>query len=78
MLEHFVAGTTTRAAAELVRVNRNTVNRFYLALRKVIAEKMEKATPLHGEVEVDERYFGGKRKGKRGRGAAGRCRSSVR
>ena len=72
LLEHFVAGTTARAAAELVGVNRNTVNRFYLALRQVIAEEMEKAAPLHGEVEVDESYFGGKRKGKRGRGAAGK------
>ena len=25
-----------------------------------------------GEIEVDESYFGGKRKGKRGRGAAGK------
>ena len=25
-----------------------------------------------GEVEVDESYFGGQRKGKRGRGAAGK------
>jgi len=72
LLEHFVVGTTARAAAELVGVNRNTVNRFYLALRQVIAEEMEKAAPLHGEVEVDESYFGGKRKGKRGRGAAGK------
>ncbi len=72
LLEHFVAGTTARAAAELVGVNRNTVNRFYLALRVIIAEEMEKAAPLHGEVEVDESYFGGKRKGKRGRGAAGK------
>jgi len=72
LLEHFVAGTTARAAAELVGVNRNTVNRFYLALRQITAEEMEKAAPLHGEVEVDESYFGGKRKGKRGRGAAGK------
>ena len=53
-------------------MNRNTVNRFYLALRVIIAGEMEKAAPLHGEVEVDESYFGGKRKGKRGRGAAGK------
>ncbi len=72
LLEHFVVGTTARAAAELIGVNRNTVNRFYLALRQVIAEEMEKAAPLHGEVKVDESYFGGKRKGKRGRGAAGK------
>ncbi len=25
-----------------------------------------------GDIEVDESYFGGKRKGKRGRGAAGK------
>jgi len=72
LLEHFVAGTTARAAAELVGVNRNSVNRFYFALRQIIAEEMERAAPLHGEVEVDESYFGGKRKGKRGRGAAGK------
>jgi len=53
-------------------VNRNTVNRFYLALRQIVAEEMEKAAPLHGEVEVDESYFSGKRKGKRGRGAVGK------
>ena len=53
-------------------MNRNTVNRFYLTPRQIIAEEMEKAAPLHGEVEVDESYFGGKRKGKRGRGAAGK------
>ena len=49
-------------------MNRNTVNRFYLALRQIIAEEMEKAAALHGEVEVDESYFSGKRKGKRGTG----------
>ena len=27
---------------------------------------------LGGEIEVDESYFGGRRKGKRGRGAGGR------
>jgi len=66
-LEHLVAGTAARAAAELVGVNR-----FYPALRQIIAEEVEKAAPLHGEVEVDESCFGGKRKGKRGRGAAGK------
>ena len=28
--------------------------------------------PFFGEIEVDESYFGGKRKGKRGRGASGK------
>jgi len=38
----------------------------------VIAEETEKASPFAGEIEVDESYFGGIRKGKRGRGAAGK------
>ncbi|MEL7049808.1 MAG: IS1595 family transposase, partial [Pseudomonadota bacterium] len=42
-------------------------------LRVIIAEKLgEEADELAGEVEVDESYFGGVRKGKRGRGAAGK------
>src|ERR1700712_2925329 len=32
----------------------------------------EEKRPLLGELELDESYFGGKRKGKRGRGAAGK------
>ena len=39
----------------------------------MIAEKLaEEAAELAGEVEVDESCFGGVRKGKRGRGAAGK------
>jgi transposase len=38
----------------------------------VIAEQLAEALPLADEVEVDESYFGGARKGKRGRGTAGK------
>jgi len=72
LMEHFVAAATARAAAELVGVHRNTAASFYTRLRKVIAEETEKASPFAGEIEVDESYFGGVRKGKRGRGAAGK------
>ena len=71
LLEHFVAGTTARAAALLVGVQANTAKLFYQRLRQVIASKQE-SYELSGEVEVDESYFGGIRKGKRGRGAAGK------
>ena len=40
-------------------------------IRKYLAE-FDGTTPLDGQVEVDETYVGGKRKGKRGRGAAGK------
>ena len=72
LLEHFVAGSTARCAAELVGVNRNTARLFFHRLRMIIAEQQEKQSPFTGEVEVDESYFGGRRKGKRGRGAAGK------
>jgi transposase len=58
----------------LVGVNRNTATLFYHKLREVIAAQLEAEAPemFCGEVELDESYFGGKRKGKRGRGAAGK------
>ena len=35
-------------------------------------QEAESEAMFGGEIEVDESYFGGKRKGKRGRGAAGK------
>ncbi|MBE7618099.1 IS1595 family transposase [Komagataeibacter sp. FXV2] len=72
LLEHFVAGTPARSAAELVGVNRNTATLYYRKLREIIAEQIAYEAPVSGEIEVDESYFGGHRKGKRGRGAAGK------
>lgn len=72
LMEHFVAGTTARTSAELVGVNRNTATKFFNNLRKIIASNIEDNSLLEGEIEVDESYFGGRRKGQRGRGAAGK------
>ena len=71
LLEHFVAGTTARAAAEIIGVQPNTAIRFYMRLRFLIASQLP-SYELNGEVEADESYFGGIRKGKRGRGATGK------
>lgn len=67
-----MAGTTARMAAELVDVNRNTATKFYNRLRETIAINIENEAMFSGEIEVDESYFGEKRKGNRGRGAAGK------
>jgi transposase len=72
LMEHFVAGATARTAAELVEVNPKTAAFYFHRLRRIIAEASEDDLPLSGEIEVDESYFGGRRKGKRGRGAAGK------
>ena len=54
-------------------VHRNTTVRFFHKLRKAIAHKQqERATQFADEIELDKSYFGGARKGKRGRGAAGK------
>ena len=72
MIEMFVAGATATAtaAAEITGVNRNTV-RIFLSAPAPTASQLP-SYELSGEVEADESYFGGVRKGKRGRGAAGK------
>ena len=47
------------------------VTRVYQKLREAIYHLAElEGGKLKGEIELDEAYFGGKRKGKRGRGVA--------
>lgn len=77
LIEHFVAGAMAGIAASLVGVNKSTRAKYFHRLREIIDLATEDETPLTGEVEVDERYFGGRRKGCRRRGAAGKCRSSA-
>jgi transposase len=72
LIEFFVSGATARTAAALVGVHRNTAAFYYHRLRQLICQAVEDSTPFFGEIEVDESYFGGIRKGKRGRGAAGK------
>lgn len=73
LLVQFVAGVPARTAADLVGVNRNTAILFFHKLREVIAARLDEDSPfLEGQIEVDESYFGGYRKGKHGRGAAGK------
>ena len=74
LMEHFVAGTTARCAASLVSVNFKTSAYYYRRLRELIALELELESHefFGGEIEVDESYFGGKRKGRRGRGAGGK------
>jgi transposase len=68
LIEHFVSGSTARTAASLVGVNKSTAAFYFHRLREIIALESEDASPLFGEIEVDESYFGGHRKGKRDRG----------
>jgi len=71
LIEHFVLGATARATSQVVDVNVKTATAFFMRLRQLIASNRP-SYELSGEAEADESYFGGVRKGKRGRGAAGK------
>lgn len=68
-----MASTKTGISAKQLQrelgVTYKTAWRMFKQIRKLMSENVN---PLTGEVEVDETYFGGKRKGKRGRGASGK------
>ena len=74
LLEFFVLEVTARSAADIMEIQANTALLFYRKIREVIAYHLElEVTDIFdGAVELDESYFGGARKGKRGRGAAGK------
>ncbi|MDO5687264.1 MAG: IS1595 family transposase [Neisseria sp.] len=72
LIELFIAGATTRAAVALVGVNKNTATYYFYRLRVLIYLHSSHLEMFDGEVEAEKSYFGGKRKGKRGRGTAGK------
>ena len=74
LIEHFVCNSIARIAASLCGVNRKTAALFFLRLREIIAYELEAESEamFDSEIEVDESYFGGLRKGKRDRGAVGK------
>ena len=59
----FLLNASARKTAETLKLNRNTVNRYFKIFRKNISKKQQK---LSGEVEIDEMYYG-KKKGSIGR-----------
>jgi transposase len=74
LLEYFVLEVTARSAADILGIQPNSAALFYRKLREVITYHLaqKEHEVFDGAVELDESYFGGTRKGKRGRGAAGK------
>ncbi len=79
LLEYFVLEVTARSAADLLEIQPNSAALFYRKLREVIYHHLEQESQeiFGGVIELDESYFGGVRKGKRGRGAAGKVYTQV-
>ncbi len=73
IIRYFVHDLPASKIAELSGVSRPTINQLLLKLRIRITQVCDASSPLSGEVEVDESYFGARRvRGKKGRGAAGK------
>ncbi len=71
LLRCFCEDLTATQTAKVTAINRNTVNHYYHIFREKIALYQELVNRgFKGEVELDESYFGGKGKGRRGRGTA--------
>ena len=74
LLEFFVLQVTARSAADILGIQPNSAILTYRKIRMVISHHLALAADevFQGPVELDESYFGGRRKGRRGRGAAGK------
>ena len=61
LVRYFAADLDATQIAQLSGLNRNTVNRYLKAIRERIAAHCELESPVSGEVEVDESFFGARR-----------------
>ncbi|WP_423972897.1 IS1595 family transposase [Glaesserella parasuis] len=71
LLEFFMLEVTARSAADLLVIQPNSAILFYRKIREVNLA-LEADEVFDGQIELDESYFDGTRKGKRGRGAVGK------
>lgn len=73
IIKLFELEVSTRKMAQQLSLSYNTVYKAVNTIRLAILAHADDAKALlSGEIEIDESYFGGKRKGNRGRGAAGK------
>jgi len=70
VLYYFYLEISAKKTANELEIDYQTVQSRFMQFRKAIADYCnQEAKKLNGELELDESYFGGKRKGNRGRGA---------
>jgi len=73
LLKLFELSVSARKASRELHISYKTTLKGFDIIRAAITESLAKSDEiLKGEIELDESYFGGKRKGKRGRGAGGK------
>ena len=70
LIKLFELEVFSRRTAKEIQLSYPTVLNGYNIIRESILANDKDYVPLKGEIEIDETYFGGRRKGKRGRGAS--------
>jgi transposase len=71
IIKLFELEVSGRKAANQLGISYPSLHKAFMTIRKAIVGEDEPEL-LNGEVEADEAYFGGRRRGKRGRGAYGK------
>lgn len=70
LIKLFELSVSARVASEQAQTSYKTALKAFDVIRfSILAQLAEDDDVLRGEIEADEAYFGGKRKGNRGRGA---------
>jgi transposase len=73
LIKLFELEVSVRKMALQLNISYRAAHRAVMAIRWAILSRAEDIRALmDGEIELDESYFGGQRKGNRGRGAAGK------
>ena len=73
LIKLFELSVSARRASVEAKLSYNTALRAFDIIRlSILHDSIVHGAELEGEIELDESYFGGKRKGNRGRGAAGK------
>ncbi len=73
LIKLFELEQSVRKIAEQMGLSYNTAYNGIQTIRySILVHAQDAAELLSGEIELDESYFGGRRKGNRGRGAAGK------
>ena len=69
IIKYFSLDFTITKISILVNIDRKIVNKYINKIRVILCSYCEKISLFKGEIELDESYFGGNKKGdKRGRG----------
>jgi len=72
ILKYFCFDIDATTTSKLTGISRNSINKLFTQIRVHVVEICEENSIFAvGEIDIDESYFGGKRKDKRGRCASG-------